>query len=48
MLHVEEGAGFLLVYWRAGAGELHLSGGRRTVELDKEIAHLKILKLDFI
>lgn len=30
--HVGEGAGCLLVYWRAGADELHLSGGRRTVE----------------
>lgn len=30
--HVGEGAGCLSVYWRAGADELHLSGGRRTVE----------------
>ncbi len=33
MQRAGEGAGFLSVYWRAGADELHLSGGRRTVEL---------------
>lgn len=31
-LHAGEAAGFLLEYWKAGADELSLSGGRRTVE----------------
>lgn len=33
MQRAGEGAGCLLEYWRAGADELHPSGGRRTVEL---------------
>lgn len=34
-LHAGEAADFLLEYWKAGADELSLSGGRRTVELQK-------------
>lgn len=34
-LHVGEVADFLLEYWKAGADELPLSGGKRTVELHK-------------
>ena len=32
-----EGAGFLSGCWRAGADERHPRGGRRTVELQREI-----------
>ena len=37
MQHAEEGAGCLLGYWKVGADELHLSGGERTVELQRKI-----------
>lgn len=34
-LHVGEAADFLLEYWKAGADELPLSGGRRTAQLQE-------------
>lgn len=34
-LHVGEAADFLLEYWKAGADELPLSGGRKTAELQE-------------
>ncbi len=36
MQRAEEGAGCLSGYWRAGADELHPSGGRRTVQLHRK------------
>lgn len=36
MQRAGEGAGFLSGYWRAGADELHLSGGGRTVQLHRK------------